>query len=74
MACSISRDQYLKERRKMTHSMTDSQKKDWEDTWIDEVTVQFLRNEDLEKLKTKWEVIHFYNKYFIYENMCYNLF
>ena len=46
--------------------MTDSQKKDWEDTWIDEVTVQFLRNEDLEKLKTKWEVIHFYNKYFIY--------
>ena len=58
----------------MTHSMTDSQKKDWEDTWIDEVTVQFLRNEDLEKLKTKLEVIHFYNKYFIYENMCYNLF
>ena len=54
--------------------MTDSQKKDWDDTWIDEVTVQFLRNEDLEKLKTKLEVIHFYNKYFIYENMCYNLF
>ena len=41
----------------MTDSMTSSQKKDWEDTWIDEECLKILRDQDLEKLKAKWQVI-----------------
>ena len=31
---------------------------DWEDDWIDQETLKFLKNQDHTALKAKWQVIY----------------
>ena len=42
----------------MSDTMTKSQELDWEDTWIDEETFKFLKDQEFDLLKKKWEVSH----------------
>ena len=41
----------------MSNDMTPSQEADWNDEWYDRVTLEYLKQKDMEKLRKKWQVI-----------------
>ena len=58
---------------RMPNDMTPSQEADWNDEWYDRVTLEYLKEEDLKKLRKKWQVTIFSKENTNITNICLGL-